>query len=133
MLVISTSASGPGEAPWLIGFSQARSAGLPDSRVKRTRAVPERVESRRPVGWDRRSRRKGLAFDEGALAAVLVPRTRRKPSDLPRRSDPIETDQGSDSTRTRVKEPEILNVLNLPRVMLSVRHAAQLRAVRRAL
>ena len=48
VLVISTSASGPGEALWRIGFGQARSGGLPDSRVKRARAVPERVESRRP-------------------------------------------------------------------------------------
>ena len=46
-------------------------------------------------------------------------RTRRKPSDLPRPSDPIETDHGTDSIYTRAQEPEILNILNLPQVMLS--------------
>ena len=59
-----------------------------------------------------------MAFGEGALAAVLVPRTSRKPSDLARPSDPIETDQGSDSIHVRARDPETHNILNLPVVML---------------
>ena len=41
------------------------------------------------------------------------------PSDPSRPSDPIATDQGSDSIHTRDPELRILNVLNWPEVMLS--------------
>ena len=53
-------------------------------------------------------------FGAGAPVAVLVPRTSRKASDLPRPSDPIETDQGSDSIHTCAQAPEILNIPNWP-------------------
>ena len=85
------------------------------------RAVPERVDSLAvsrlgsPLAEVTLSVRR---VAEGALAAVLAPRTRCKPSDPTRPSDPIETDQGSDSIHTRAQEPEILNMLNWPEVML---------------
>ena len=51
--------------------------------------------------------------------AVMVPRIRRKQSGLLRPCDPIRTIWDSESIDTRAQEPEILNILNWPEVMLS--------------